>query len=93
MKAEKMILLSDVEGLYKDLNDKKSFISEATSVEIEGYIYNGSISGGMIPKMQCCISALNNGTKDVHLIDGRKPHTLLLETFTDAGIGTMIRGI
>lgn len=92
LKAEKLILLSDVEGLYRNLNDKSSFISEATSVEIEGYIYDGSISGGMIPKMQCCIDALNNGTKDIHLIDGRKPHSLLLETFTDAGIGTMIRG-
>lgn len=93
LKAEKLILLSDVEGLYKDFNDKGSFISEATSVEIEGYIFNGSISGGMIPKMECCIQALNNGTKDIHLIDGRKPHSLLLEIFTNEGIGTMIKGI
>lgn len=93
LKAEKLILLSDVEGLYKDINDPTTFISEATCVEVQGYMYEGAISGGMIPKMQCCIQAIQEGTKDVHVIDGRKEHSLLLEVFTDAGSGTMIRGI
>lgn len=93
LKAEKLILLSDVEGLYKDFNDKSTFISEATCVEIQRYMYEGSITGGMIPKMQCCIQAIQEGTKDVHVIDGRKEHSLLLEVFTDAGSGTMIKGI
>lgn len=93
LKAEKLILLSDVEGLYKDFNDKSTFISEATCVEIQGYMYEGSITGGMIPKMQCCIQAIQEGTKDVHVIDGRKEHSLLLEVFTDDGSGTMIKGI
>lgn len=93
LKAEKLILLSDVEGLYKDINDPSSFISEATSVDVQQYMYEGMILGGMIPKMQCCIEAIKEGTKDVHVIDGRKEHSLLLEVFTDAGSGTMIRGV
>ncbi len=93
LNAEKLILLSDVEGLYMDINNPETFISQATSVEIQKYLYEGVISGGMIPKMQCCIKAIQNGTKDVHVIDGRKPHSLLLEVFTDDGSGTMIRGI
>lgn len=93
LKAEKLILLSDVEGLYKDMNDPDSFISEVTAVEVQEYMYEGIISGGMIPKMQCCIQAINEGTKDVHVIDGRKEHSLLLEVFTNSGSGTMIRGM
>ncbi len=93
LKAEKLILLSDVEGLYKDINNPDTFISEATSVEVQQYMYEGMILGGMIPKMQCCIEAIKEGTKDVHVIDGRKEHSLLLEVFTDAGSGTMIRGV
>lgn len=91
--AEKLILLSDVEGVYKDFNDPSSFISEATSVEVQNFMYDGVITGGMIPKLQCCIQAIKEGTKDVHVIDGRKEHSLLLEVFTDAGSGTMIKGV
>lgn len=93
LNSEKLILLSDVEGLYKDIKDPSTFISEATSVEVQQYMYDGTILGGMIPKMQCCIQAIKEGTKDVHVIDGRKEHSLLLEVFTDAGSGTMIRGV
>lgn len=93
VQAEKLILLSDVEGVYKDFNDPDSFISEATSVEIQSFMYDGVITGGMIPKLQCCIQAIKEGTKDVHVIDGRKEHSLLLEVFTDAGSGTMIKGV
>lgn len=91
--AEKLILLSDVKGLYKDINDLDSFISEVSSVEIQKYLYEGVITGGMIPKMQCCIKAIQEGTKDVHVIDGRKDHSLILEIFTNEGSGTMIKGI
>ncbi len=93
LKAEKLILLSDVKGLYKDFNNPDTFISEVTSVEIQKYLYEGVITGGMIPKMQCCIQAIQDGTKDVHVIDGRKEHSLILEIFTNDGSGTMIRGI
>lgn len=93
LKAEKLILLSDVEGLYKDLDDKDSFISEVTSLEVQQYMYEGIISGGMIPKMQCCIDAIKNGVQDVHVISGNTEHSLLLEIFTNAGSGTMIRGV
>ena len=92
LRAEKLILLSDVEGLYEDINDPESFVSKVTISEINKYIEDGTIAGGMIPKMQCCTDALNKGTKVVQLIDGRKEHSLLLEIFTKAGIGTMVRG-
>ncbi|MFA5527777.1 MAG: acetylglutamate kinase [Peptostreptococcales bacterium] len=93
LKAEKFILLSDIEGLYRDLEDKSSFISEVTSLEIQQYIHEGIISGGMIPKMECCIDAIKNGVQDVHVISGKNEHSLLLEIFTDSGSGTMIRGV
>lgn len=92
LNAEKLILLSDVEGLYEDINDPDSFISRVTISEIKEFIKNGIIAGGMIPKMQCCMDALTHGTNVVQLIDGRKEHSLLLEIFTKAGIGTMVRG-
>jgi len=92
LRAEKLILLSDVEGLYEDINNPDSFVSKVTISKINEYIEDGTIAGGMIPKMQCCIDALNKGTKVVQLIDGRKEHSLLLEIFTKAGIGTMVRG-
>ncbi|MDF2548275.1 MAG: acetylglutamate kinase [Anaerosolibacter sp.] len=92
LEAEKLILLTDIEGIYKDINDPESFISSATISEVRGYIETGVIKGGMIPKAECCIEAIEKGAKNVHLIDGRKEHSLLLEIFTNAGIGTMIRG-
>ncbi|WP_432406225.1 acetylglutamate kinase [Wukongibacter sp. M2B1] len=91
IKAEKLILLTDVEGLYKDISDKTTFISQLTKNEAKTFIDDGIINGGMRPKLECCISAIENGTKSVHMIDGRKEHCLLLEIFTDKGIGTMIK--
>lgn len=92
LEAEKLILLTDIEGIYKDISDPTSFISEITIEEMKAYIDNGILSGGMIPKAQCCIDALEGGTKNVHLIDGRKEHSLILEIFTNGGIGTMVKG-
>lgn len=92
LEAEKLILLTDIEGIYKDIKDPKSFISAATSHELKSYIQEGVIQNGMIPKVECCIEAIEKGAKNVHLIDGRKEHSLLLEIFTHAGIGTMIKG-
>jgi len=90
LNAEKLIILTDVEGVYKDINDKSSFISSITKDEIKAYIDEGIITGGMIPKMECCIDAIENGTCNVHLIDGRKEHSLLLDIFN--GSGTRIVG-
>lgn len=91
IKAEKLILLTDVEGLYKDFDDKSTFISSLNSDEATELISQEIIKGGMLPKLECCISAIENGTKSVHMIDGRKDHSMLLEIFTDNGIGTMIK--
>jgi acetylglutamate kinase len=93
LKAEKLILLSDVEGLYKDINDPSSFISVIDVEKAKEYIKSGIIQGGMIPKIECCIEGIERGTKNVHLIDGRKQHSLLLEIFTNKGIGTMVKGV
>lgn len=90
LKAEKLILLTDVEGIYKDIKDPSSLISVIKSNEIDSYIEDEVIVDGMLPKVECCVKALEGGTKRVHLIDGRKEHSLLLEIFTNKGIGTMI---
>lgn len=87
LKAEKLILLTDVEGV-KDENDK--LLSTLTEQETEKAIETGSISGGMIPKVNCCCKALNKGVRKAHIIDGRVEHAVLLEIFTDVGIGTQI---
>ena len=91
IKAEKLILLSDIKGLYRDVKDEASFISSIKASEVRKLIEQGAIDGGMIPKMDCCIKAIEEGTKDVHLIDGRVTHSLLIEIFTNAGNGTMIK--
>ena len=90
LEAEKLILLSDIKGLYKDVNDEDSFISEINTDTIKEYIANGTIAGGMIPKMQCCMDAIEKGAKEVAIIDGRVAHSLLIEIFTHAGSGTMV---
>lgn len=92
LNAEKLIVLSDVPGLYTNFEDPSTFISAVTVDEIETHIENGGINGGMLPKMECCINAIKNGTKNVHLIDGSGLHSLLLEIFTRDGIGTMVKG-
>ena len=88
--AEKLLLLTDVEGIYKNYADKSSFISSLTEEEARRYIDDGVISGGMIPKVEACLGALAEGTRKTSIIDGRLPHSLLLELFTEQGIGTEI---
>lgn len=88
--AEKLAFLTDIEGLYKDINDKASFISRLTATEAEELIQSGFIGGGMLPKLNNCTSAIRNGVNRVHILDGRIAHCLLLEIFTKQGIGTAI---
>ena len=88
--AEKRAFLTDIEGLYKDINDKSSFISRISASQAEKLIEDGFIGGGMLPKLGNCTSAIKNGVNRVHILDGRIPHCLLLEIFTRNGIGTAI---
>ena len=88
--AEKLAFLSDIEGVYKDPADPATLISELRVPEAEELIREGYVGGGMIPKLQNCISAIENGVNRVHILDGRIPHSLLLEIFTNKGIGTAI---
>lgn len=88
--AEKLAFLTDIEGLYKDINDKSSFISRLSATEAEELIAGGFIGGGMLPKLNNCTSAIRNGVNRVHILDGRIPHCLLLEIFTNHGVGTAI---
>ncbi len=89
--AEKLILMTDVEGLYKDFSDKSSLVSEITTAEARQWIVDGVIDKGMIPKLEACASAVEDGVPRAHIIDGRRAHALLIELFTDTGIGTMVR--
>ncbi len=88
--AEKLAFLTDIEGLYKDINDKSTFISRLSASEADELIAGGYIGGGMLPKLNNCTSAVKNGVSRVHILDGRVPHCLLLEIFTKHGIGTAI---
>ena len=90
IQAEKLAFLTDIEGVYKDPKDPDTLISELTVSEAEGLITDGYIGGGMLPKLQNCIDAINSGVSRVHILDGRIPHCLLLEIFTNKGIGTAI---
>ena len=88
--ADKLVFLTDVEGLYRDFNDKSTFISRLTATEADALIDSGIIGGGMLPKLNNCTSAVKNGVSRVHILDGRVPHCLLLEIFTKKGVGTAI---
>ena len=88
--AEKVIYLTDVAGLLRDVDDPDSLITRISAPELEGLIREGVLTGGMIPKIAACLEALEHGVGSAHLLDGRVTHVLLLELFTDAGIGTMI---
>lgn len=90
VKAEKLAFLTDVEGVYRDFKDKDSLISELLIEEAEEFISSGNLGGGMLPKLQNCIDAMKEGVARVHIMDGRIPHCLLLEIFTNKGIGTAI---
>lgn len=92
MEAEKLAFLTDVEGVYKDFQDKSSLISEMMVGEAQDFVSSGNLGGGMLPKLQNCIDAIHNGVSRVHILDGRIPHCLLLEIFTNKGIGTAIFG-
>ena len=89
--AEKLVFLTDIEGVFTDPMDKKTLISEMTVDEAQELIDKGVVGGGMLPKLQNCIDAMNNGVSRVHILDGRLEHCLLLEFYTDTGIGTAIR--
>ena len=88
--AEKLAFLTDIEGLYKDMNDKSTFISRISISQADKLMEEGFIGGGMLPKLGNCTSAIKNGVNRVHILDGRIPHCLLLEIFTRNGIGTAI---
>ncbi len=90
--AEKLAFLTDIEGVYKDPQDKSTLISELSVSEARELIGDGFIGGGMLPKLHNCIDAIENGVSRVHILDGRIPHCLLLEIFTNRGIGTAILG-
>jgi len=85
LKAEKLLIMTDVEGVYTDITDKSTLLSSITVEETKDYINKGIVCGGMIPKLECCVAAINEGTKDVHLVDGRKSHGLLLNILKNYG--------
>ncbi|MDD5018005.1 MAG: acetylglutamate kinase [Eubacteriales bacterium] len=89
--AEKLMFLTDIDGIRSDPNDPGTLIYEITIGEIYKYIENGVISGGMLPKVEGCIKAIRSGVKRTHILNGTIPHPILLEIFTDTGIGTMVR--
>ena len=90
--ANKLAFLTDIEGLYRDFEDKSSLISEITVKEAKELITGGTIGGGMLPKLSNCIDAIEAGVSRVHIIDGRIPHSILMEIFSDRGVGTAILG-
>lgn len=90
LKARKLVFLSDVPGILRDPKDESTLISVIRTSEVNGLIADGVLSGGMLPKIQSSVNAIGAGTKEVHMIDGRTPHSLLLEIFTNSGIGTEI---
>ena len=90
LKAEKFVQLTNVPGVLRDVNDPSSLIQRIHLADVQGFIDDGTIAGGMIPKIECCMLARNGGVPRTHIIDGRVPHSLLIEMFSDRGIGTMI---
>ena len=90
--ANKLAFLTDIEGLYRDFEDKSSLISEIKVKEAKDLIAGGTIGGGMLPKLSNCIDAIEAGVSRVHIIDGRIPHSILMEIFSDRGVGTAILG-
>ncbi len=92
LQAEKLVLLTDTPGILRDREDPGSLIRQISLGEARDLIADGVVAGGMTPKTECCIRALAQGVHAAHIVDGRVPHSLLLEVFTDAGIGTMLAG-
>jgi len=92
MKAERLITMTDIPGILRDVNDPDSIIKRVTTEEARQLFRDGVISGGMIPKVECCIEAIEKGVRRVTILDGRVPHALLLELLTDEGAGTLVKG-
>jgi acetylglutamate kinase len=92
LEAERLIMLSDIPGLLRDKDDPTTLIPELSVMEAARLRQEGIISGGMIPKMECCIEAIRRGVKKVIIMDGRVPHSILMELLTDEGAGTMVKG-
>ncbi len=92
LNAEKLVFVTDVSGILRDVNDPKSLIPVIHVDEVKKMIESGAVSGGMIPKVDCCIAGVEAGVKNVHILDGRIEHCLILEIFTQKGIGTLIEG-
>ena len=88
--AEKLVYLTDIEGLRRVVDDPTSIIRQTTTDELDALMDDGTIAGGMIPKVESCVHAVRGGVRRAHILDGRIPHVLLLEVFTDEGIGTMV---
>ncbi|MGH4050927.1 MAG: acetylglutamate kinase [Clostridium sp.] len=85
LKAEKLLIMTDIDGVYTDITDPSTLLSSITVEETKEYINKGIVYGGMIPKLECCVAAINKGTKNVHLIDGREKHSLLLNIIKNCG--------
>lgn len=92
IKAEKLFLVTDIDGIYEINDGKKEFISKLNIEQADALLQKDCVQGGMIPKLKACIDALNNGVTSVHIVNGQVDHSVLLEVFTDDGIGTMIKG-
>ncbi len=90
LNAQKLVFMTDVEGILRDKDDPKTIIRKMNAREARELIADGTIKGGMIPKVECCLEAIGMGVKSVHVLDGRLPHSILLEIFTAEGIGTML---
>lgn len=92
LQAERLIMMTDIAGILKDKDDPSSLIPEINLSEAENLYKEGVISGGMIPKVDCCVTAIRQGVKKVIIMDGRVPHSILMELLTDEGAGTMVKG-
>ena len=90
MNAERLIMMTDIDGILRDRNDPSTLIRELTTIEAKELEESGVISGGMIPKVECCVKAINEGVKNVIIMDGRVSHAILMELLTDEGAGTMV---
>ena len=88
--AEKLVFLTDVVGIRADADDPSSTVAQVTTAELEAMVASGAANGGMVPKVEACIGAVRAGVSRAHILDGREPHALLVELFTDGGLGTMV---
>ena len=91
LKAEKLILLTDVRGLLRDPKDESTLLQEVELYSVPGLVQDGVITGGMIPKVDCCVEAVRSGVGSTVILDGRIPHSILIELLSDRGIGTMLK--